>query len=235
MASGFAIGQALLAVSAWLMPDWRSRTLVTYAPSILFIFYCFCLEESVRWLISKNRKDEAAEIIFKAAQVNGKELSPAAIRHLKTESVGVSVMDLKQKLPQPKERSLASQVLHSRVMLSRIFVCSFWWMSVTFIYYGLSINSVSLAGNKYTNYVLVSLVEIPGYAISMLTLDKFGRKSSIITALFLCGAALVILPFLPSGKFRQVVYYVIKFLDEPCPYWKKIQLPFSKYSIYNVL
>lgn len=34
------------------------------------------------------------------------------------------------------------------------------------VYYGLSLNSTSLSGNKYLNFALVCLVEIPGYSLA---------------------------------------------------------------------
>ena len=35
-----------------------------------------------------------------------------------------------------------------------------------FVYYGLSLNSINLSGNKYVNFALVCLVEIPGYSLA---------------------------------------------------------------------
>ncbi|CAH0675737.1 unnamed protein product [Chilo suppressalis] len=197
----FAIGQVILALVAWGIPNWRTLTRVLYAPSLLFIFYFFILEESVRWLLSKDKKKEAARIIFKAADINKKKLSPEAVRQLteepqenkNKETHKAVTVDQNEKLP-----SLMKQILKSRIIMSRLCICSFWWITVTFIYYGLSINSVSLAGNSYLNYILTSLVEIPGYCLSVLTLDRFGRKSSIMSAFFVCGASLLSLPFVPS-------------------------------------
>ncbi|KOB66937.1 Organic cation transporter [Operophtera brumata] len=197
----FAIGQVMVALVAWAVPYWRTLTLIIYAPSILFVLYCFALQESVRWLLSKGRKKEAAAIIFKAASINKKKLSPATIKQLTEEtddsskSVQETVTPVASEVP--KKQSLFIQVIRSKTLVSRLCICSFWWITLTFIYYGLSINSVSLAGNSYVNYILTSLVEIPGYAISVVTLDRFGRKSSIITAFFICGIALIALPFVP--------------------------------------
>lgn len=199
----FALGQVVVALVAWAVPYWRSLTLIIYAPSILFIFYYFALEESVRWLLSKGRKKEAARIIFKAAEINKKKLSPATIKLLMDETEerkSVQGTVLSRDTEEPKQRSLFVQVMRSKTLVSRVCICSFWWITLTFIYYGLSINSVSLAGNSYVNFILSSLVEIPGYAISVVTLDRFGRKSSIITAFFICGIALISLPFVPSSK-----------------------------------
>lgn len=195
----FAIGQAIVALMAWAIPQWRTLTRVIYAPSVLFIFYFFLIEESARWLLSKGKKKEAARIIFKAAAVNKIKLSAETVRQLTEENTPEN-----SKGPQEykvKQPSLGLQVLRSRVLMVRLVICSFWWITVTFIYYGLSINSVSLAGNSYVNYILTALVEIPGYCISVFTLDRFGRKSSIMASFFVCGISLVCLPFIPQSKF----------------------------------
>lgn len=202
----FAIGQVVTALIAWAVPYWRTLTLIIYGPSLLFIIYCFFVEESVRWLLSKGKKKEAARVIFKAAAMNKKKLSPATIKLLTDNSEE----QIKPAHPVPvkndvKQQSLFMQVLKSKTLVSRVFICSFWWITLTFIYYGLSINSVSLAGNSYVNYILTSLVEIPGYCISIFTLDRFGRKSSIITAFFICGISLLTLPFVPHSKYRKLL------------------------------
>ncbi|KAJ8723077.1 hypothetical protein PYW08_002989 [Mythimna loreyi] len=198
ISSTFALGQVVTASVAWLVPYWRTYTLVLYAPAIIFITYYWLLEESVRWLLSKGRNKEAARIIFKAAKMNRKKLSSDTIKLLTEEP---------EKLPQiadnaPMEedkRSILMQVLRSRTIMCRMLVCSFWWITLTFVYYGLSINSVSLVGSKYVNYILTSLVEIPGYCLSVLTLDRFGRKSSTMTAFIICGLSLVAMPFVPMS------------------------------------
>lgn len=213
ISSSFAMGQVFLALVAWGVPYWRTLTRVLYAPSLLFIFYFFIIEESVRWLLSKGNKKEAARIIFKAAAFNKKKLSPESIKQLTEEPQPENdTKNYPEIMPvntaSEQKQSLAMQVLRSKIMMSRICICSFWWITVTFIYYGLSINSVSLGGNMYVNYILTCLVEIPGYCISVLTLDRFGRKASIMTAFFICGISLVTLPFIPSeGKLFEYENY----------------------------
>lgn len=205
ISSTFALGQVFVALVAWAAPYWRTLTLIIYAPSILFVVYIFLIEESVRWLFIKGKKKEAARIIFKAASMNNKKLKPETIKIL-TEDEKVEeepkqlhpdVMPITSNM---KKKSLIMQVLQSQTIMIRLLICSFWWITLTFVYYGLSINSVSLAGNSYVNYILTSLVEIPGYALSFLTLDRFGRKSSIMTSFFISGVSLIALPFVPQCK-----------------------------------
>lgn len=211
ISSSFALGQVALALVAWAIPYWRTLTRVLYTPSLLFILYFFVIEESVRWLLSKGNKKEAARIIFKAAKTNKKKLSPESVRQLteepQPEEAKPNQAEIQQITPpQEKAPSLTLQVIRSKIMVSRLFICSFWWITVTFIYYGLSINSVSLGGNMYVNYILTCLVEIPGYCVSVITLDRFGRKGSIMTAFFICGISLIALPFIPDGMYFQFRY-----------------------------
>ncbi|XP_039754704.1 organic cation transporter protein-like isoform X1 [Pararge aegeria] len=222
----FAVGQAVVALVAWAVPEWRTLTRILYVPSFLFVFYYFLIEESVRWLLSKGRKKEAATIIFKAATVNNRKLSPETIKLLTDDTPSTTDEAKTQATPEEKQESIVLQVLKSKVIVSRLFICSFWWITVTFIYYGLSINSVSLAGNSYVNYILTALVEIPGYCISVLTLDRFGRKTSIMTAFFVCGISLVCLPFIP--EYLQWLQTCLNLLGKLC-----ISMAFSSIYIYT--
>lgn len=201
ISSTFALGQVITAGVAWLVPYWRTYTLVLYAPSVIFITYYWLIEESVRWLLSKGKNKEAARIIFKAAKMNRKKLSPDTIKLLTEEPEKLPQLDDKAPTEEDK-KSILMQVVRSRTLMFRLLVCSFWWITLTFVYYGLSINSVSLVGNRYVNYILTSLVEIPGYCLSVLTLDRFGRKSSTMTAFIICALSLVAMPFVPMCKFE---------------------------------
>ncbi|KAG7299223.1 hypothetical protein JYU34_017777 [Plutella xylostella] len=220
----FAVGQVVLALVAWAVPYWRTLTRVLYAPSLLFVFYYFVVQESVRWLLARGQKEKAAQIIFKAADINKKKLSPQTIQFLSAPDVEQATTS-----PQPEEErqpSLGRQVLRSKILMTRLVICSVWWMSVTFIYYGLSINSVSLAGNSYVNYILTALVEIPGYCLSVVALDRFGRKRSIMTAFLICGVSLLALPFIPVRL--QWISTSLTMLGKLC-----ISMCFSSIYIYT--
>lgn len=65
----YAIGVALLGVTAWIFPNWVAlQLLISIPPMILFIYY-WIAPESVRWLLHKGRNKEAAKIIRTAAKV----------------------------------------------------------------------------------------------------------------------------------------------------------------------
>lgn len=98
------------------------------------------------------------------------------------------------------ERKPIVQVLHSSVILIRLLVCSFCWLTNTFVYYGLSLNSVAFAGDKYINFVLVAVVEIPAYCLAWVLTDHIGRKPTLSGAFLLSGVFCLAIQFVPTGK-----------------------------------
>lgn len=69
------------------------------------------------------------------------------------------------------------------------------------MYYGLSINSTTLSGNKYINFALVSLIEIPGYSLAWICIQKLGRKPSLVLSLLLSGVTCTLTIFASKGTF----------------------------------
>lgn len=105
------------------------------------------------------------------------------------------------------EKKPILQVLHSSIVLIRLLVCSFCWLTNTFVYYGLSLNSVAFAGDKYTNFMLVAVVEIPAYMLTWLLTDRVGRKPTLSGSFLLSGAFCLAIQFVPTGKKRPAFHY----------------------------
>lgn len=82
-------------------------------------------------------------------------------------------------------------LLRSRVLVIRFIVCCWCWIATTFVYYGLTINSVSLSGNKHVNFALNMSMEIAASLLIMMALERIGRKMCIFLAFLLCGVACV--------------------------------------------
>ena len=74
------------------------------------------------------------------------------------------------------------------------------WFSVTFVYYGLSFGSTTLAGDPYTNFCLNIFVEIPGYLFAMAVMDCWGRKPILAFCQILPGAACILAGLLVGNE-----------------------------------
>ncbi|XP_047531439.1 organic cation transporter protein-like [Vanessa atalanta] len=209
----FAVGQMTTGLIAWAVPDWRNLTLTLYIPQFLAIVYLWIMPESARWYISKGRYDEAENVLKKAARINKKELSInslQALRHSAEEEKRINEILEIQKTQEP---CLAVQVFRHKPILIRVIVSPIWWITSTLIYYGLSINSVHMVGNRYLNFVLVSAVEIPGYWTSMFLMGKVGRKPVLIGAYWVCALCQIGYVFMPDGLYgvSLTIYLIGKF------------------------
>jgi hypothetical protein len=71
-----------------------------------------------------------------------------------------------------KQRYTFGSIVRSKKMLMNTFVmCSLWFASGV-VYYGLSLSTSSLAGDKYVNFFLSGAVEAPAYALTVFVLNK---------------------------------------------------------------
>ncbi|XP_060801640.1 organic cation transporter protein-like isoform X2 [Amyelois transitella] len=188
------LGGLSFALLAKTFHYWRTFIIVVYPPSLLFISYIYLLPESIRWLLSKGRKEEAVEIIMRAAKMNNVTLSEETMKQLTEEKPKETKKEEKQ-----EESGLWMQVLRSPIIMTRLAICSWWWITCTFVFYGLAINSVSLAGDKYTNYMLVVSVEVVAVVTNALVLDRVGRKRTLLVAYTVCGLSCVAIAFVPKS------------------------------------
>ncbi|KAK3096862.1 hypothetical protein FSP39_004084 [Pinctada imbricata] len=119
------------------------------------------LPESVRWLISRGRMEEATVILRRAAETNKRPL-PKDL-HLKYENEKISNM------------KIIKQLFSSKKLLLYWGIASANWFVISFIYYGIKINIGKLGGDLYVSFTLVVLAETAGYAL-LFAMDVLGHK-----------------------------------------------------------
>ncbi|KAH0954980.1 hypothetical protein HN011_002710 [Eciton burchellii] len=195
----FAVGEILLGLIASWLRSWRMLLRVVYGPGLLAIFLPLLIPESVRWLLSNDKTEKVEKIYRKMARMNGLQMTDEAIKAFK--ELNIAKPETKSELVMADERKPIVQVLHSSVILIRLLVCSFCWLTNTFVYYGLSLNSVAFAGDKYVNFMLVAVVEIPAYCLTWLLTDHIGRKPTLSGAFLLSGAFCLAIQFVPADSW----------------------------------
>lgn len=187
---GYVFGGVTVSIIAWLVPNWRWFLRALYVPAFLFISYKYLLDESPRWLLTKGRKDEAITILENAAKKNKIQIDKNILDKLTCE---VS--------PNVKFSQLIKDTFSSKQLRRRFFVCLCWWVTSTFVNYGLMINSVTLQGNKYINFGLTALVDLPGYLLITYILIYFKRKLPLMLSFFAGAILCISQPFLPTSKY----------------------------------
>uniref|UniRef100_A0A182PKB6 Major facilitator superfamily (MFS) profile domain-containing protein n=1 Tax=Anopheles epiroticus TaxID=199890 RepID=A0A182PKB6_9DIPT len=221
----FSFGEALLGLLAMYFRDWRVLLRILYIPGFLSLPFLYTTVESVRWLLSKNRKDEAFKTLKRAAKINGKTLSQAALARFN--SIDVKSGSTKSLVSQSYAQ-LLREALGNPGLVLRVINCSFCWLTNTMVYFGLSLNSVSLSGNKYLNFILVSLIELPGFFLMQLILDRVGRKKTLFTTLILGGLFCIISVFI-AGVDAPALHLTLFLLSK-----LSITMSFGTLYIYTV-
>ncbi|XP_018564340.1 organic cation transporter protein-like [Anoplophora glabripennis] len=189
--SCYAVGEVFTAGAAWIIKSWRPLIYVLYSPGFFLLVYLWILPESIRWNLSKGRIEEAKKTLRTTAKFNGIELSENALEKL-------SSVDIDTHL---KEVNTLKDACKSTKLILRLINCCFCWITCTFLFYGLTLNSVALAaGNSYLDFILTALVEIPAYVSCHYMLEYFGRKKSLTASYLITGMACVAFIFVPSDS-----------------------------------
>lgn len=189
----YAIGEMVLALCAKFYPNWRILLRIMYIPALLLVMYFWILPESVRWLLSQNREDDAKKILKRAAKVNKRKLSEHSLDKL--------ILANREKLENVSEGKFPIKQAFSKLFW-RIANCSFCWIVNVLVYYGLSLNAVLLDGDKYNNFIFIAMVEIPGFLLPLIIMDRFGRRYSLFGCMFISGLCCLATIFMPPGKFK---------------------------------
>ncbi|XP_063384952.1 solute carrier family 22 member 1-like [Cydia fagiglandana] len=199
--TGAGLGGILFALAAWMIPYWRTLLRVIYAPGLLAIFFIYLLDESPRWLLANGKKDKAVKIITKATKLNKME---------KGENLNLISYEKDMK---PSFATVIKDTFKSTFLLKRFFVCSIWWMTGTFVYFGLIVNSTFLEGNKYLNFGLTATMKCVGNFCAGNIINKFNRKVPLIVCFVACAIVCAGQPFLPKNLlWLQITNYMVGFL-----------------------
>ncbi|XP_021914902.1 organic cation transporter protein-like [Zootermopsis nevadensis] len=207
----YSIGMVLLAAVAMWVKNWRILQAI-YLPGLLCIVYYWILPESVRWLQSQGRTTEVKTIMLRAARINGVKLSEQDFSKFE-----IPPVEGKTEEDNPVQKRSTSdafkRVFKSKILVGRLINCAFCFITNSFVYIGLSLSSVSIGGDKYTNFMLVALVEIPAYAVTPFFSDRFGRRRSLCVSLLIAGVICIAFAFIPDNydTAKLIVFLAGKF------------------------
>lgn len=215
IACSYTIGEVLLGFIAMYTLNFRLLVRVVYCPMLLVLIYFWFIPESVRWLWVNGRNQEAVDIVVKAAEANKIKLTDETLGLIyscggsQSKTTADTSNDQSDQTKQIQNKNTASsgemrKVFRSRILLLRIANCFLVWITCAFVYYGLSLNAVSLAGNKFMNFMLVCTAEIPGYLVTNLITGKIGRKWTLSLSLFVCGLSCIGSQYIPVENYSGI-------------------------------
>ncbi|XP_074541941.1 solute carrier family 22 member 6 [Halichoeres trimaculatus] len=187
----FGCGYIMLAGVAYLIRDWRKLQLAISAPGFLFVFYVWVLPKSARWLMANDRKEEAWELIQKAAEMNGKPL---------TKDLELCQMYKVDEKTGVKKKHSFIDLVRTPKMRRRSLIVFYLWFANVFVYYGLSLHISDFEMNIYLTQLIFGLVEMPARTITLFTLNR-SRKISQLAFLAVGGTACLLTIFIPDDLY----------------------------------
>lgn len=201
LSSCYAVGEVFAAGTAWIFQDWKSIIYVLYSPPLVLLAYFWLIPESIRWNLSRGNSEEAINTLKRAAEVNGKTISSNFLEKLSLAPENAS------------DTASIKDFFTSLRLVIRLVNCCFCWITCAFLFYGLTLNSVSLDDNSYLDFILSALIEIPAYFACVYIMNKWGRKWSLSTTFFLTGVSCLVFFFIPKTEslISLTAYLVGKF------------------------
>ena len=159
---------------------WRMAFLIGALPALYVCLIRLHMPESVRYLLTRGRVDEARQIVLSLE----KQLHvPSALFTGETE-------------PVPVVAKASFRELWKKPFMSRTFMLWLVWFGINFSYYGIFMWLPSLVFQqgftvvKTFEYVLImTLAQLPGYYCAAWLVDKIGRKYTLSAFLLFSGVA----------------------------------------------
>lgn len=198
------LGQVVTALLASYLHNykWLLRTLSVFG--FLTFPYIWTIPESLRWLLVNGKYDEATKVIEKAAKFNKLQLSSKTYEIIASKCHDSNVSKTKT-----KNSGSFIDIITTCSLFSRLVICAFCWISATFVTYGVSIISVSLPGDKYTNFIVVAFGAMPGIFLTYFMLKYFGRRWTMSTSLIATGISILASKFLSSNGILSLTFFFV--------------------------
>ncbi|KAI6181492.1 putative transporter [Aphelenchoides besseyi] len=198
-------GYCLVAPLAMLFPYWRTLMVACSFPSVVAgVVYFFTVPESFHYMVHTGMESELNAWVKKASVFN-KHRVEVNVKGL------IAAHHQKAKQDTTKDRNIIIQVVKNRRLSIYMLIMAVLWISDTLIYYGLSLFSTQLAGNKYMNYVLLGLIEAPSNFFSPYFLRVFGRRYFISGTHGLAAIAFLLLIFIKNPTGALILWLIGKF------------------------
>jgi putative MFS transporter len=197
----WAVGWTLAALIGYLVvpgsdAGWRWALAIGAVPAVYAAVVRFALPESVRFLEQKGRHDDAESAVRRFEEAAG-VAAPAEGRPVEAHPLGAHPADTTATLPQDTTRWTQRQGLAELWRPERRrTTAALWlvWFGVNFSYYGafiwlptLLIASGMDLVRSFGFTLVITLAQLPGYALSAVLVELWGRRVTL--SLFLLASA----------------------------------------------
>jgi len=184
----FPIGYIIQSLIAYYWRDWHDIMLICNIVSSPFLLFALILPESPRWLFTTNRSKQGKKVVEKMVRFNGKTLKDdiwdkAEIAEDEKSTLKADEVEVKY--------STVDLFRHKGTRMVTLNVMFNWFVN-TLVYYGVSLNAGSLAGDLFLNNTLNGVMEMASYVAAAFLLDRIGRRYTLSGGFFVASVGLIV-------------------------------------------
>ena len=174
----FAIGIVIFSLMAYMFQHWWKLIVASTVFGIpIMILSHFLLPESPRWLQNQGKIKEAIQTLKNIAAGNNKKWSQQFLEDSDDSDDDIEIT-VQPHLP-PKPNDSVQGMFKHKYLAIITWVQIFAWMMNSLTYYALTLAAGSSYDNLYLGTALSGLVELPAYALCMVSLKFFGRVTNV--------------------------------------------------------
>lgn len=193
----YPFGQLLLGLTARLVRNFRYLLRIIYGPGFLILLYFWIAPESVRWLIVNKKKCRLIKTLQMAENINGIKISKQTWDTLRIQLQNQSISNERTD-PSISSSKGYKHILKKRIFFIRFLVCAFIWLTSAFVSYGISLTSITLAGDKYVNFMVIAMAGVPAMFVCYFLMESCGRRWTLCSSFLICGASIIGSKLIPS-------------------------------------
>uniref|UniRef100_A0A3P8W4B6 Major facilitator superfamily (MFS) profile domain-containing protein n=2 Tax=Cynoglossus semilaevis TaxID=244447 RepID=A0A3P8W4B6_CYNSE len=189
--TGFSLGIVVLPLFAYLMRDWRMLLGTMAIPCILLLPAWWLIPESPRWLLQKGRMQEAEQIIRECAKKNGVSAPEVLFR-------ADDLSELMENAGEKTKTYTYLDLIRTHNMRNITFIGFYIWLSVSMVFYGLSINTSNLKGNIYLSCFFSGVVDTFVCIAAWVAIKRIQRQIILFSTLMFTGIMLLVIQLVPE-------------------------------------
>lgn len=192
---------SLLGVKAYFIQNWKILHIVCTAPYAFLVFAFKFIPESVRFLRVKGKMEELMTTFQRMASWNGRTIPS----NITIAALPSTVAD---------HKSNPFHLFRTKRLAMKSLIQTFAYFTNGLVYYGLYLAAADFGGDKYRDYIIISVTELPICFIGIDFCERFGRKKTSVLPMLVAAVACIALGYIPKDGWKKILRIIVGMLGK---------------------